>query len=81
LATKNDIKDWVLDALSKHGGSATLVQVATHIWDKHEEDLRASGDLFYTWQYDVRWAATELRKSGKMIGADLSPKGNWVLRS
>lgn len=81
VATKSDIKAWVRDALSAHGGSATLVQVATHIWDNHEEDLRASGDLFYRWQYDMRWAATELRKSGEMLGVDLSPGGNWVLRS
>jgi hypothetical protein len=81
VATKSDLKTWVLDAFAVHGGSATLVQVAIHIWDNHEEDLRTSGDLFYRWQYEMRWAATELRKSGKLMGADLSPKGNWELRS
>jgi hypothetical protein len=81
VAIKSDLKTWILEALTVHGGSATLVQVATHIWENHEEDLRTSGDLFYRWQYEMRWAATELRKAGKLIGADLSPKGNWVLRS
>jgi hypothetical protein len=57
---------WVVEALRANDGSATVVQVCQHIWRHHEEELRASGDLFYTWQYDVRWAATKLRKTGEL---------------
>jgi len=35
-------------------GETSIVRIAKHIWDCHEADLRASGDLFFTWQYDMR---------------------------
>ena len=50
-----------------------------HFWDTYEQDLRDSGNLFYTWQYDIRWAATELRKDGDMKPAEESRKGVWEL--
>ncbi|MBN1546266.1 MAG: hypothetical protein JW902_06370 [Syntrophaceae bacterium] len=80
MATKFDLRDWLVEALkSKRGKGATIVEVCKYIWQKYEKDLRASGDLFYTWQYDVRWAATELRKTGKMKSAAISPQGVWEL--
>lgn len=66
LADREDLKTWVVDALKYHGGEAKLIDVAKHIWENHETDLRASGDLFYKWQYDMRWAAMVLRKEGVM---------------
>ncbi len=66
MADKSDLKTWVVDALEATGGTSTIVEVARHIWDHHEQELRRSGDLFFTWQYDMRWAATALRKEGKM---------------
>jgi len=48
------------------GGTGKIVQIAKHIWDNHERDLRGAGDLFYTWQYDMRWAAQELQDEGKI---------------
>ena len=38
--------------------------VSKYIWEHYEDELRQSGDLFYTWQYDVRWAAQKLRNRG-----------------
>ena len=70
---------WVEDALRHLGGSGTPVEVARRIWQVHEQDLRQSGDLFYTWQYDYRWAATKLRKSGRMKPVGASPDGTWEL--
>ena len=58
MATKHDLQDWVRDALHDNGGRARLVEVAKFIWANHETQLKASGDLLYTWQYDMRWAAT-----------------------
>lgn len=57
---------WILEALRGLGGSARVTEVCKHIWTNHEADLRHSGDLFFTWQYDVRWAATKLRKARKL---------------
>jgi len=61
MATKYDLQRWVEEALTSLGGSGTVVEVAREIWLRHEPDLRSSGDLFYTWQYDMRWAAQALR--------------------
>lgn len=73
------LKLWVLQALKAQGGSATVLQVAKHIWTHHEHDLRASGDLFCRWQYDMRWAALELRKERRL--APSNGKGPWKIAS
>lgn len=66
MTTKSDLKHWVLAALRNLGGSGRVVEVAKQIWKDHESDLRAADDLFYTWQYDMRWAAQELQQEGKL---------------
>lgn len=80
MATKHDLQAWVRNALIDNGGSAILLDVAKHIWEKHEGELRRSGDLFYTWQYDMRWAANVLRHTGVMRPAEESAKGVWELK-
>jgi len=80
MATKETLGEWVLDALRAHGGEAKLVDVAKYIWHNHEEELRSSGNLFYTWQYDFRWSATQLRKQGRLGGAINSNRGLWSLK-
>ena len=79
MASKEDLKKWVVDALLALGGSAKIVDVCKHIWQHHENDLRASGDLFYTWQYDVRWAAQSLRDAGTLKTAKDSRGAPWTL--
>ena len=66
MADKSDLKMWGLKAASEAGGTTTLIEVAKRIWKNHELELRKSGDLFHKWQNDMGWAATELRKEGKM---------------
>lgn len=78
-ATRDDLQEWLVDALRAQSGSATIVEVCRHVWANHEEDLRSAGDLFYTWQYDIRWAATKLRKKGVVGAAEEGPSGTWVL--
>ncbi|MGY9210632.1 hypothetical protein ACTM4X_25350, partial [Citrobacter freundii] len=34
--------------------------------DSYEAELRDSGDMLYTWQYDIRWAAQQLRNEGSL---------------
>jgi hypothetical protein len=72
-----ELKELVYKAVVAHGGRASLVQVAEFIWKHAEHDLKAAGDLFYTWQYDMRWAATRLREEGLLKPADVSPRGLW----
>mgnify|MGYP001086020374 CR=1 FL=1 len=69
------LKDWVLQAVEAAGGEASPTDVAKHIWLHHERDLRDSGDLFYTWQYDMRWAAQKLRDQKFLV---ISPSRKWA---
>lgn len=73
------LQDWVIAALKAHDGSAGIVQVAQYIWTYHEKELRASGDLFFTWQYDMRWACTRLRERKIVQTAEVSRRGEWRL--
>lgn len=76
---KEILRQWVVDALTTLGGTASIVEVCRFIWRNHEDDLWEAGDLFYTWQYDVRWAATDLRGRGIMRSDSESPRGVWEL--
>jgi hypothetical protein len=76
---KQDLMDWVLEALHELGGSGSVVDVAKVVWRRHEPDLRNSGDLFFTWQYDIRWAAQKLRDSGRLKPVRSKGKVPWQL--
>lgn len=81
VATRRDLSKWVEDALRRRGGSATIAQVCKEVWKAHEHDLRTNEQLLYTWQYDIRWAATRLRHKGRIRAAGDSPRGVWELTS
>ncbi|MDP9280028.1 MAG: hypothetical protein M3P00_11475 [Gemmatimonadota bacterium] len=81
MASKMDLPGWVDDALTDNGGHASIVDVCRYIWQAHEPDLRLSGDLFFTWQYNVRWAAYQLREAGRIKPEKESPKGIWKLNA
>jgi hypothetical protein len=76
--TMADLKEAVFQAVISLGGKAKLIDIAKHIWVHRESDLRASGDRFYKWQYEMRWAAKNLRDEGRFAPAEDSPKGIWV---
>jgi hypothetical protein len=77
MATREDLEGWLIEGLTELGGRGSIVEVCKH----HESDMRASSDLFYTWQYDVRWAANRLRRGGRMKSVEQSDPtfGNWCL--
>lgn len=77
MITKSDLPELVLDAIKGIGGSGTVVEVSREMWRRHEAELRASGDLFYTWQYDIRWAAQKLRNSGRLAPAGRGASSRW----
>lgn len=79
MATKMDLTEWLVEALRVAGGSAHHVRVAEAIWNEHEAELRDSGDLFYTWQYELRWAAQALRDSGTLEAVEGRGDGVWRL--
>ena len=70
---------WVYEALKDHQGSATVLEVAKHIWHHHKDEIEST-ESFYSWQYDFRWGATDLRKKGIMLEANKSQRGIWELK-
>lgn len=60
------MKLWVIEALKCLGGSGWPKNVSKYIWDKYEQELKASGSMLYIWQYDLRWAAQQLRNEKKL---------------
>lgn len=66
MITRDVLEDWVLEALHAMGGTGSPASVAKEMWKRHSQELMEAGDLFYTWQYDMRWAAQRLRDEGKL---------------
>ena len=77
--TKEMLPDLLYSVLRDMGGHGSIIGICKQFWCKYENELKNSGDLFYTWQYDIRWAATALRKTGRMKDANLSPNGVWEI--
>jgi hypothetical protein len=80
MASRADLPKWVIQALRARGGTGTIVEVARDLWSSHEVELKNSGDLFYTWQYDMRWACTRLRERKIVQPAEGSGRGEWKLQ-
>ncbi|MBR4770387.1 MAG: hypothetical protein IK090_05605 [Clostridia bacterium] len=76
---REDLPAALYVVMQKMGGAGTLLDICKEFWKQFETDLRQSGDLFYTWQYDIRWAATTLRKLGKMEDTSNCAKGIWKI--
>lgn len=79
MITKTDLPQLVLEALKALGGSGTVVEVSRQVWDRHESGLHQSGDLFYTWQYDLRWAAQRLRDERKLAPSKRGAASRWTM--
>ena len=79
MSKREDLKPWVINALRAHGGSATIIEVCQYIWEHHEDELKSSGNLFYTWQYDVHWAAQTLHDNGTLRPVQGSRFRPWEL--
>ena len=73
--TRADLLPLVIEAITFLGGRGTIVQIGKYIWDNHEQKLRESGDFFYRWQYDMRWAGQYLRDTGVLVEAKKEPRG------
>ena len=80
MAVKQDLETWIVQALRESGKELSVVEVARHVWENHEEELRESGDLFFRWQYDLRWAAQNLRADGVLAPKNGRRSGGWSLR-
>ena len=85
---RNDLPDILYDIIQQMGGRAKIIDIFKKFWQDYYDELSKSGDLVYTWNYDIRWAATKLRKAGRMkqakeqentYGQHISSKGTWEI--
>ncbi len=88
MMTRSDLPNILYSILKQLGGSATMMDVFKKFWVDNKHKLHETDDIFYSWNFDIRWAATQLRKQGKMKpatkkenthGSDMSPKGVWEI--
>lgn len=77
--TRDDLPNLLYNAIQALGGKATIVETSKYIWENFSEELKNSGDLFYTWQYSIRWAAIELRKEKRLKSVENSKRGIWEI--
>ena len=77
--TRQVLGDFIVEALREHGGAANLYCVAKHIGTVHKAELENSGPIQFSWHYDMRWSARNLRKVGVLKKAEASRKGVWEL--
>ena len=79
--SRDEIADWIVEALTSLGGSAHYILVAKEIWRRHKKQLPESSTSFFTWQYDMRWAGQKLRRAGIIENSNCGdvPKGVWKL--
>jgi hypothetical protein len=78
MANRADLVPWVFQAVKELGGEASVKDVAKAIWKNHEADLKKD-NLFYTWQYDMRWAAQKLRDEKKFVSAKGQKNRKWAI--
>jgi hypothetical protein len=76
-SSRVDLQRAVFEALIDLGGAGTVPQIARRIWETYEADLRAAGDQFFTWQYEMRWAGQQLQKNGKLLKGGAGRQ--WIL--
>ena len=79
MVGREDLKPWIVESLNANGGRATVVEIARYIWNKHKAELEAAGDMFFKWQYEMRWAGDQLSKEKKV--QKLRSSRSWVLTS
>ena len=65
MISRNDLPELLYNTIKELGGKADMMTIFKKFYHDNEQLLKKSGDLFYTWNYDIRWAATKLRKTIK----------------
>ena len=62
MVTRESMKLWIIECLQHRGGSGWPREVSKYVWGNHEAELKASGALLYTWQYDIRLSAQPIHR-------------------
>ena len=79
MKDRRDLCGWIVEALKALNGSAKIKSVCEYIWEHHSQELISSGNLHFTWQDDIYWAATQLRAKGILKKIKETTKTVWAL--
>lgn len=70
------LRPWIIEALAGAGRRASQLAVSKGVWARHERELRAAGDLLFTWQLDLRETAEGMVAEGLL---SFDEDGDWRL--
>jgi len=73
---RNDFMPLIMAALIANGGSLKISEVCEYVWTHNNQKIMLS-QVLYTWQYDIRWAANELRRQNFIKS---EPRGYWTIK-
>lgn len=76
MKSESLLSSWIFEALGASGASASPLNVAKVVWERHERDLHAAGDLLFTWQLDLHTTADAMVTEGKLL---VEENGDWRL--
>lgn len=76
MIQKSDLPLILEMILLRLGGKANILTVFKEFYKLFGSNLTEDNPLFYTWNYDIRWAATKLRKEGIMAPAKVNEKSD-----
>lgn len=84
MKPRDEMKPWIIEALRALGGAAPYIEVYKFVWTNYRSRILRGGDYWVLrWQYELSFAASELRKgSGRQLknnDSDRCPKGIWAL--
>lgn len=64
MSLREEMEPWIVDALKRLKGEASIAQIAEDVWTHHEGEIRSSHKGLFTWQYEMRWSGQDLQKQG-----------------
>ncbi|MCL2176555.1 MAG: hypothetical protein FWB72_01180 [Firmicutes bacterium] len=85
---RKDLPQILYELIKDMGGSGKMMDIFKKFWEQNKNAISDKSDLFYTWNYDIRWAATKLRREKRMkpasrqentYGLDMSSRGIWEI--
>ncbi|MCU0104998.1 hypothetical protein N7603_04945 [Acholeplasma vituli] len=76
--SREDLNRILILLLKELDGSGTIIEICRLFWKKYGHNISQNEDIFYTWQYDIRWSASVLREQGIL---KLSSRSNHVVDS
>ena len=80
MTYREKLQLWVREALGELGGQGFIVDVTKRVWAAHENEIKQANDAFFTWQYDLRWAANQLRRAGNLDFHKDGARSVWILK-